>query len=65
MAMQKIMMDFFLEKDIATLTMLYANLQLDGFDQYRMTMRKKFGKLWKALSLKRIVIGRTMRDGRI
>ncbi len=65
MAMQKTKMDFFLEKDITTLTMLYANLQLEGIDQYRMTMRKKFRKLWKALSLKRIVIARTMRDGRI
>jgi hypothetical protein len=65
MAMQKTMMDFFLEKDIATLTMLYVNLQLEGIDQHRMTMRKKIRKLWKALSLKRIVIARIMRDGRI
>ncbi len=60
MAMQKTMMDFFLEKDIATLTMLYVNIQLEGIDQYRLTMRKKFGKLWKALNLKRIIIARTM-----
>jgi len=53
-------MDFFLEKDIATLTMLYVNLQLEGIDQYRLTMIKKFGKLWKALSLNRIIIARTM-----
>jgi hypothetical protein len=43
------MMDFFLEKDITTLTMLYANLQFEGIDRYRMTMRKEklgsFGSL--------------------
>jgi hypothetical protein len=60
MAMQKTMMDFFLEKDITTLTMLYVNLQLEGIDQYRVTMRNVFGKLWKALNVKRIVIVRTM-----
>jgi hypothetical protein len=32
MAMQKVVMDFFLEKDIVTLTTLYVNLQLEGID---------------------------------
>jgi hypothetical protein len=43
--MQKVMMDFFLEKNIVTLTMLYVNLQLEGIDQYKMTMQKN----WEAL----------------
>jgi hypothetical protein len=30
--MQKIVMYFFLEKDIATLTMLYASIQLERID---------------------------------
>jgi hypothetical protein len=34
-------MDLFLEKDIATLTVLYANLQLERIDQYKTTMQKK------------------------
>jgi hypothetical protein len=53
-------MDFFLEKDIVTLTVLYANLQLERIDRYKMTMQKTFKKLWKPPSLKRIVIARTM-----
>jgi hypothetical protein len=32
MVVQKVVMDFFLEKDIATLTMLYVNIQLEGID---------------------------------
>jgi len=50
--MQKAMMDFFLEKDIATLTMVYANLQSEGIDWYRMTMRKKIQKALEALEFK-------------
>jgi hypothetical protein len=49
MAMQKTMMDFFLEKDMTTLTMLYANIQLEGIDRYRMTMRKKIREALEAL----------------
>jgi hypothetical protein len=30
--MQKAILDFFLEKDIATLTLLCATLQLEGID---------------------------------
>jgi hypothetical protein len=40
MAMQKAMMDLFLEKNIVTLMVLYVNIQLEGIDQYKMTMQK-------------------------
>jgi hypothetical protein len=46
MAMQKVVMDFLLEKDIATLTVLYANIQFEGIDWYKTTMQKQ---LWEAL----------------
>jgi len=46
MVVQKVVMDFFLEKDIATLTMLYVNLQLEGIDWYKTTMQIFF---WEAL----------------
>ncbi len=47
--MQKVVMDFFLEKDIVTLTTLYVNLQLEGIDWYKMTMRKKIQEALEAL----------------
>jgi hypothetical protein len=43
------MMDFFLEKDITTLIVLYTNLQLEGIDQYMMTMQKKIKGALEAL----------------
>ncbi len=46
MVVQKVVMDFFLEKDIATLTVLYVNLQLEGIDWYKTTMQKQ---IWEAL----------------
>jgi hypothetical protein len=46
MVVWKTMMDFFLEKDMTTLTVLYTNLQLEGIDRYMMTMQKKN---WEAL----------------
>jgi hypothetical protein len=43
------MMDFFLEKDITTLIVLYTNLQLEGIDRYMMTMQKKIQGALEAL----------------
>jgi hypothetical protein len=49
--MQKVAMDFFLHKDIATLTMSYANiqsyLQSKRIDWYMITMQKK---TWEVLN---------------
>jgi hypothetical protein len=59
MTMQKAIMEFFLEKDITTLTLLSATFQLERIEWYKMIMQKKIGKLWKPLSLKKIIIART------
>jgi len=42
--------DFFLEKDIATLTMLYANIQMERIDWYKMTMQMFFLEALEALN---------------
>ncbi len=46
MVVQKVVMDFFLEKDIAILTVLYANIQLKWIEKYKTTMQKQ---IWEAL----------------
>jgi hypothetical protein len=55
MVVQKIVMYFFLEKDITTLTMLYANIQLERINWYMMTMQMFF---WEALEALNFQVGR-------
>jgi hypothetical protein len=55
MVVQKIVMYFFLEKDITTLMMLYANIQLERINWYMMTMQMFF---WEALEALNFQVGR-------
>jgi hypothetical protein len=38
--MSNVVLDFFLPKDIVTLTVFYVNLQLEGIGWYRIAMQK-------------------------
>ncbi len=54
-ALQKVTMQFFLQKDIITLTTLYVNLQfqLEGIDQYRIIMQIRFREVLQAPKFKK------------